>query len=594
MWEMPLLKMWSQPEVQGFLKPGLAEVKKQWEQLMSQARAAHEAGHLPFAPEELLKLRLNGLSVALTGFKVDVDDAGEPVPSVGIVLHANFGESTPSWRKIIEFGLQKLEAEAGDKLVKSSSTPDILTWKPKIPGPIGLNIVWLPDGVLIGSLTHEVGATLRALKSDESDKKLLTASPNWTRVASHLDRGDAEVELFFNYEELYGSIMSLLRTASENAPEFPKELDIDKLDRALTALGVKSIKSLGVTSTYKDGKSVNKSYVYSPVPSRTGLFAGGTKTLDLDFLQWIPESAASVSAGTFDFMAIYDGVVGALKAYDEELASEILGKLAEAEKQVGLSLKEDLFGAFGHQMVSFARPLSSATMMGGGFMNGTILIQIKDQARLLKSLGVAKQLSQGYLEVEESERRGIKRWNVRLTEDPFRGELPVDITTMLVPTFSFEQGYMVLAFSKEEVEKTVKAMKVTPTGEDVRKNASFQALLASLPKQGLTGLSFADHGASLDSVYNMAYGFSYLVDESIPLDVSALPDDGKFLTSHLFPSTSYTTSDGNGFSSHHVGPFGPELGALIVGTAGVGLGVAGVMWRREHQARRVDEQDKDK
>ena len=110
-------------------------------------------------------------------------------------------------------------------------------------------------------------------------------------------------------------------------------------------------------------------------------------------------------------------------------------------------------------------------------------------------------------------------------------------------------------------------------------------MLAQLKPDRLTSVSFSDNRASFDNVYELAYSFSYMVPEDFPLDVQKLPDEGMFLSQHLFPSTSYSYTDGNGFLSTSTGPFGPELVALAL-AIGVGAGVGGAWVSRREMVRR--------
>ena len=58
-------------------------------------------------------------------------------------------------------------------------------------------------------------------------------------------------------------------------------------------------------------------------------------------------------------------------------------------------------------------------------------------------------------------------------------------------------------------------------------------------------------------------------DDDIPIDLSLLPDVTT-LTQHLYGAVTWSTNDGNGFATTSIGPWGPEVMALVGALAGAG------------------------
>ncbi|MEZ5966553.1 MAG: hypothetical protein R3F56_22140 [Planctomycetota bacterium] len=584
--DMPLMRMWRQQELQQFLAPGLAELSKQWDKGLQQAKSMHEQGALPFPPEDLLQLRLYGATFALTGFKMNVQ-GGQPVPDIGVLVHLDFGPSAPIWKKVLGFLLERLEAEAGDDLIKASmeaGSTEVTTWTAK-DVPVGFGLAWVGDGIVLGTRTAEIGASLSALGGE---KDILTGTASYKSVAANVANPKAEAEMFLNMEALYATVFDVLATAKENAPDFPPELDLEGLDRALTAFGIKSIKAMGVTSTYEGNKAVSKSYVLCPAPERKGLLADGSSDLDLSCLSWVPKKATACHASTLNVTALWDAVVSAIKAYDDNLAEGVLAQLEQTEQQIGFSVREDLCGAFGNQMVSWSLPIQGIPGMGGGsLINGMFLVQMKDKDRLLKCLKAIRDVSGGSVEFDSNTRDDLTTYYLKLNVD-LPGNLPINPLDLMQPVFGFQSGYMVLGFSRSDVRKTINAMTAqTPEADTIRGNKQFAAMLADLSPERLTAVSFDDNGASFDNLYELAYGFSYMVPEDFPLDVQKLPDEGHFLSQHLFPSTGKSYTDGTGFLSTSTGPFGPEVAAILIGVgASAGISFATLMPRRAAIRRR--------
>lgn len=583
--DMPLLRMWGQKELQEFLAPALAELNKQWQQGLQQAEALQEQGGLPFAPQDLLQLRLYGMTAALT--HLTLPTAADPEPDLGVLLHCDFGPSAPLWKKVIEFALQQLEAEIGAELVKSESEAagvKVMTWQPAGPAAageatprkgLGLNLAWVGDGILVGTTTDLVRTTLDALASKS---KVLTESPKYKAVGANIDVAGAEIELFCNVQRGYETLFDVLEFVAANVPDFPPEISVAGLDRALDALGMKAIKAAGASSIYQKNKAISKSYVLCPAPERKGFVADGTKDLDLSVLKWVPRKATSCSAGTMNLTAVWDSLIGAVKAYDPDVAEQGLAQLAEVEKQLGFTIRDDLFGAFGDQVLQWSMPMQGIPGMGGGtLINALFLVHMKDQDRLLKCLKGLSQLAKGHFEFDSNTRDDITTYYIKLNVD-LSDVLPVSVPLdMVQPVFGFQGDYMVLGFSRADVRKTIKAMAAEkPESETIRANKEFAAMLSEVATERLTAVSFSDNRASFDNIYGLAYGLTPFVPEDFPLDMQKLPDEGAFLSQHLFPSVSHSHTDGNGFATMNVGPFGPELGILILGlalTAGAGFAI---------------------
>ncbi len=570
---MPLAKMWAEDEVQDFFERAMTMGKDYWEQGMAQAREMHEQGQLPFDPDELVKARLESLSFAITSMELQMPEgAREPLPRFGFVMHADFGQTAPIWNQVLRTGLMMLQGQAGDEMETSVTEvggASLTTMRPVgVPIDMGLNIAFVGNGVLIGSLENEVSGMLSALAGDSANT--LTASSAFAAVSQNVSFDGAEMEFFMRPAAMIDFGMNTLRMAAENAPDFPPELDVDGIERVVDALGLRGIQAIGSSSRYVGGKSVSDSFVVAPKAARQGFLAndaGGT--VDMGFLRWVPKDAVSFSAGRMDLEQIYSTLVGALNAYDENLAGMVLGQLAGMEEQLGLSLKDDLFGAFGRQYVTWSMPVAAL----GTTPEMGVIIEVKDQERILKTLQTAADLSEGALVLKKT-RRGT--YQLRIEADmggDMGGFNPAD---MFVPNFTFENGYMVLGFTTSDVKRALgRLSREDDPADDIRTNSEFAPLLAQLPKDGVSSVSFTDWKASFESAYSIVASLSMLIpmDPSIPFEPELLPEQST-LTQHLSGGLTWSHEDANGFRSTSVGPFGPETIAILAGAVGVGVGVA--------------------
>ena len=98
--QMPLAKMWAEEEVQNFVADLEAMVHGKIEALLQQGREMHEQGQLPVDPDQVMKLRMRGVTMALTHLELAKGDFG-PEPRIGFVLHLDFGETAPQWNSLV-------------------------------------------------------------------------------------------------------------------------------------------------------------------------------------------------------------------------------------------------------------------------------------------------------------------------------------------------------------------------------------------------------------------------------------------------------------------------------------------------------------
>ena len=98
--QMPLAKMWAEDEVQTFFADVMEMAKGQIDEQLKMAKEMHEAGNLPIDPAELMKLRMNGGTFAITQMGLSQTERG-PMPKMGSVMHMDFGQSAPTWNMLI-------------------------------------------------------------------------------------------------------------------------------------------------------------------------------------------------------------------------------------------------------------------------------------------------------------------------------------------------------------------------------------------------------------------------------------------------------------------------------------------------------------
>ncbi len=568
--QMPLAKMWREDQVQDFFADALKLAKDSWNQGLDQARQQYQAGALPFDPDELLKARLESMSFALTGLGVTPVEDADPMLKIGVVAYLDFGTTAPIWNNVLTTALDMMTQQAGDEMKRSlrevGGTQLHVFEAAKQPEvDASLNVAFVGTGVLIGTQTADVEGMLTRMQSKEAG---LTAAPAYQAVAKKLDTQGAEAELYVRPGVAMDSLLNILKTARDTEPDFPSQISPEGIDRAITALGIRSIEAVGMTSSYENGRCVTHSFSAIPKAARTGLTACDAGTLDMGFLRWIPADAVSFQAGRVDLPHIYDSLSAALMAYDPKLGARLLEHLGKMEEQVGISLQKDLFGAFGNQYAFWQMPMAAF----GAFPEMALIAQVKDPDQLVHTLQTIAQLSEGSITVETVERRGITVHQIRFDLDLGAGApMTFNPADMFTPTIGFKDGYMVVGLSTGDVKRAFARMEREddPSG-DIRSNPEFAPCLKQIPSEGLSALSFTDWKSMFESYYQMVTSVLAFIppNENIPFDLSLLPDSST-LTQHLFAAVSWSKETDEGTVVESISPFGPEL-VVLGGTLGLG------------------------
>jgi len=562
--KMPLAKMWAEEEVQNFVADLDEMVRGQIKTFLDQGREMHTQGQLPVDPDEVLKLRMRGVTLALTHLEISMGEF-EPEPKIGVVLHLDFGATAPQWHSLVQLGLGMLEGQAGEQITKAESKVGewpLLTFTSNEVknSPMSLSVVMVPEGLLIGTLADEVRGIAEHLQKREP---ALASSDTFLAAARQLPTEDAELMAFVRLDPMVDFMLGMLRVGVEMNEDMGM-IDMDGVDRAVSAMGLRRLPTNISSTNYVDGKCVTRSF---QAQAGAAVQTTAAPNVDTSFLKWVPKDAVSFSAATMNVMGIYDTLLKGLQAYDPEFATQALAHLAEMEKQVGFRVRDDLFGSLGDHYMTWAMPMGTISSAP----EWALLLKVNDEQKLVSTLKALAQMSDGMVEVEEGEKRGLKVYQLRVNFDPTQGAGGMNPFDMFTPTFAFKSGYLVGGFSASDIKRVFQRMdrEDDPKG-DIRSNREFAAVADTLPA-GVDSVSFTDWKAQFESIYQIATGLLAFVPigEEVPLDMSLLPDSAS-LTKHLFGSLSYSRTVPGGHESQSISPFGPEvlLGSFALGAAG--------------------------
>ena len=570
MQQMPLFKMWAEEEVQAFLGDLVEMVNEQDEEVLGDLREMHAAGMLPFDPDTLKDLNVEGVTIAITSMSLTEGDFG-PMPRIGTMIHLDFGDTAELVYPILQVGLDMLQQEApveqSESMIGDIRLQTLTPYDAFAPD-MSINVANVPNGVVIGTITDEVK---EVLNNWINKTPALTQTPGFS--AATKGSADAAVRMYMAPDFGIDFFTNALKVMMDQGASLPLEggeidldadmLDFDGVKRAMQAMGMSNVGTLGIAMEYDNGKSVSRArHAYADAGEQT---AAASKVVDTNFLRWVPKDAVSFSAGSLDVAWLYDTLVKGMQAYDADMAQMMLGQLAMVEEQMGFSIRKDLFGAMGDHYVTWSMPMgtiSAAPEMA-------FLMKVNDEQKLLGSLQSIAAMSDGALEIEEATKRGLKSYQILLNADPMDG-MGMNPFDMFQPTFAFKDGYMVMGFSASDVKRVFKRMDRddNPKG-DIRSNKEFMAIADQIPS-GVNGLSFVDWKANFESYYQMLTGVLAFVpmSDEIPVDMSMIPDS-ETLTQHLFASLTYRKVGPDGAETVSISPFGMEAIAIVGFAAGV-------------------------
>jgi hypothetical protein len=563
--KMPLAKMWAEQEVQNFTADLKSFLEKKLDELMAQGKQLHADGELPFDPTIFRHLRLESCTFALTRLELEVGNAG-PEPKIGLMAHLHLGPVAPEVHGLVKMGLDLLE-QNGPPMNRAETKVGevvVLSMKPAAEAtPMSLSVALVPGGLLIGTLEEEVKEVVQNL---QNKTLALGGTPAYLATAKHLKPQNAEMETFLRLDPMVDFAISALRVASQMSPEMAA-IDMDGVERAITAMGLRNLGNAGSTSSYEDGKSVTREFSTTSTSDQA---------VDMGFLKWVPKDAVSFSAGSLPISQFYESIMKGLDAYDPEFAKEMMTQLAELENQLGFRLREDLFQSFGDRYVTWMMPVANMNAAP----ETAILIQVKDEKKIVQVMKGLAKLTQGMVEIEESERRGLKSYQLRINAEEIPG-LPFNPLQVFQPTMAFKGDYMVVAFTPSDVKRAMQRMdrEDDPKG-DIRSNKEFLVVASQIPAK-VSSVTFSDWKVQFESFYSITTGLMAAIPmgQDVPIDPALLPESNT-LTQHLFPTISYTSAHEGGTMTVTTSPFGPETLMMVGFLIGAGAATFGVMSQR--------------
>ncbi|MBM4038718.1 MAG: hypothetical protein FJ290_09400 [Planctomycetes bacterium] len=354
---------------------------------------------------------------------------------------------------------------------------------------------------------------------------------------------------------LYDHAVVMERFGREMPPELRATLD---------ALGVSGVRAAGLRMGVKGRALVGTTFLQT-VGERKGLVrALAAEPVDRSLLRLAPRDAALAWLLNLDGVEIYEAIVAAI---DAAMKGEggARAAIAEFEKQVGVSLRDDLLG-------SLARGTLVTTSSGRSLLPAIVLSQgVKDADRFEAALGKLVAALHAAVK-EQGEPAAAELRAIRFGDHTIRYLAMPGVMLPIAPCYARHGGRIAFALSPIHLKDYLAFL----DGKEpsVLDAPGFKELEALVPKDA-TGVAYSDFGEGFVALYSALGPFLSMI-QAIPgnpvaLDLMNLPS-ARTIRKHMFGAISYAYATEDMIVGETHSPLGIAVLDPISATAVLGLG----------------------
>lgn len=265
-------------------------------------------------------------------------------------------------------------------------------------------------------------------------------------------------------------------------------------DMILDALGLRELLGLAISMDLTDERgSSDFILIHSENPS--GLLPSmirGTST-EVPQPSFVPAGVDSVSVSRQSLGAVWDSILKGVEKLGP-MAAMMTAQIGMMEQQVGMTIKNDLFGTLDDTMVDMQILGAPAAGSVEPNISKVTMIKLKDRARFNAALeAIKKMMGNGFAMFEESDFEGQKIFSVKPSLTP---GAPAAAGGANSTKFSYviADEYVLFAQGGPELLHKVLTRLKKAEGDSAWDNAETQDAIAALPKD-YTGLSVSRGGS---------------------------------------------------------------------------------------------------
>ncbi len=366
------------------------------------------------------------------------------------------------------------------------------------------------------------------------------------------------------------------------ANESDGDVDPNDIKKALAQLGLDKVRSLTSRVGFSGQEMVSEDFLEVPEP-RTGLPAA-LKPVDLSLMGLVDANAVEASVMNCDLAAIYDTVLGTVKAVAPgDAYSAIEEGLAALQSEIKLDIRKDVLGSLAGPMVFYSLPMGKTVEAPmGGF---AVVAKLKEAARFesaMVSLGryISSKTEGGLLISDQNEAGRVTHvWSV-----------PPLALLQLMPVWSVVGDNFVLGSTAALHQRECRY--VTPGAQrpaSLLDRDSYKKIVARLPKN-LVSFAYVDSQAQFSEMMmgiQQFWPFATMMaaKEGVMLPV-LLPNLDRVIKK-MQPGYQYAYFDAQGLRTRYEGMGAEASLAAAAGAAFVGGMSLPAIVRVRDQARKT-------
>lgn len=601
---MPLNKILQEQEVIDFLEKPKAFVNKVLGDLKEMAAKEEALKGVDLDIEKFWNCEIGRSFMAITHITMPQEGSAGPagmIPDIGVIAGAEF--KNPD-QNIIQFG-----KEAAVTIANAKGFPITLTQheyngvayeRMNLPMFLqGMSPVFFKIGEMdvFSFSTKSMEAMIDLYMGKSTD--CLAARSDFAKSLTHIDFTDpAASKAYIDIDKLIAvtevGVAQIVRLiamkegiGTGEGAEHNEEVKFlmefpDKLHKLVDVLGLRSMKAVYGTQVSRNGLATSVSYLTLDGPP-TGLMGLSPDVpVTEEKLKMIPKDAVSFSIGQFDFAGLYDVVMEGIEAVHAETHAKIQDGMqgffqGMAEKKGGeaLDIRRDILGSLGTEMIYYELKPKGGMAMMMGTPPIYMFVSVKDYDKFADSLN---RLFEGLGEMNPEINNFLSLKSLDYEGHPIQYMQFKSIPIPLQPTFAKCGDYLVFGFQVNDIKKLIKEFGKSETS--ILDNEDFQSFYAKLPKdKELLGLRYVDIKVKFAATYEQLTPIIPMITMGLPPEIE-LPFDfmllptSECITKHLCSSISASYKEGDGYQWVSYGPFGPEIGKVMLALlAGAGAAI---------------------
>ncbi len=486
---------------------------------------------------------ITGLLKSLWKYPVAVGVVGVEMAPEGPALHMGHVVRAGAEATQVSQQFEQMLIAAGVP-VEEATEAKIGTWTVReVPPPVpGMLLRW---GVIEEDFILSVGTRWAEHLAAGPDAATLTTSERFKAAMEVTGGSGATPAMFIDLE----GIVKTLETFQPMFAglELPVLGEEGGVRRVLESVGLGSARSMSIACRLEAGGFMTTAFLHAPEMGEGASAVFAQKPLTDADLAVVPVDATWMTVFNFDLRAFYVGVLNSVEKLSPDAHGFVTAMIGQFEQQIGMSIADDLLGAFEDTWAIYDAP-----SQGGVLFTGiTLVAEVKAGNRIDEMIGRLCEMVAGMAGSPEA---------VSLHTETYRGATITFVNVSgvpmpIAPAWAQYKGRLIAALFPQMVRPALD--RLMDQGESILDNADFQRGRKLLPA-GAHSVRYADTAKTVRFVYPLVMPVAQMLiamgqGEGLALDASVLPST-RTLTKHLFGTVGASAKTDQGLVTVYHGP----------------------------------------